>query len=382
MDSNDDKQKVEAERCLEKDSLRRPSSKEIDRSCMSIVGQLAAAVGHEVNNPLQVLRSCLEYIGESKQPLPDNEATEVVDDALLALTQIESVISELVPFARPIHGSFGPIDLNDCIEQSLRVAHAELYSKTDVELSLGTIPATEGIPARIHKLLVGLFISIAKQYEVGQKSNHLRVSTDSDDQYVYMRLDCHIEGSIGFFQELLERLHNSDSMHSVSGQKRITLLMCQQIALSHGGSLMVNSILENDATLSLRLPIGARQQKSRPKVLVIDDDKLVLRGLQRIITAPYLVDCASSGQEALQKIHDEDYDIILCDILMPGLSGIGVFERLKELRPDVQKTFIFISAGTFNEASHNRVASSQPMLSKPIKREELMRVLDELLSQE
>ncbi len=372
-----------AEISMLKNCLGLANQKLVDSASMAIVGQLAAAVGHEVNNPLQVLRSCLEYLGDERPYSSHTETPEVVRDAILALSQIESVVSELIPFARPVRDVSSSIDLNSAVEHSLRLAHNELRHRTKVVQTLGDIPTIEGIFAHISKMLTGLFVSIARQLHEDCEENVLTVSTDRDDHYVYVRLHCHLEQETNFFQELSQRLRNSDSMHSVLGQKWITLLICQQIAISHGGTLAVHG-QETSAQLSLRLPIRGTLQiepeTAPPRVLVIDDDELVLRGLQRMLSSPYNVDSAASGNEALEKIRNTHYDVIVCDIMMPGLSGVGVYERLKSIQPDAQKRIIFISAGTFTEQSQDFAnATSQPVLAKPISRQALVNALEELL---
>ena len=243
-----------------KNCLGIANQKLVDSASMAIVGQLAAAVGHEVNNPLQVLRSCLEYLGDERPYSSASETPEVVQDAILALSQIESVVSELIPFARPVRDVTSSINLNTAVEHSLRIAHNELRHRTKVVQTLGDIPTIEGISAHISKMLTGLFVSIARQLHEDCEENVLTVSTDRDQHYVYVRLHCHLEQATNFFQELGERLRNSDSMHSVLGQTWITLLICQQIAISHGGTLAVHGHEESSAQLSLRLPIQGTLQ--------------------------------------------------------------------------------------------------------------------------
>jgi len=369
---------------LLKNDLGLANQKLVDGASMTVVGQLAAAVGHEVNNPLQVLRSCLEYLDEDQPQAPSSEIAEVVNDAKLALSQIESV-AELVPFARPVRDTTSILDLNGAVEHSLRIAHNELRHRTEVIVALGEIPRIKGVSAHLIKLLTGLFVSIARQLREDCEGNVLTISTDHDAHYVYVRLHCHLQQTASFFQELSERLRNSDSVHAVLGQKWITILMCQQIAISHGGTLAVDEQGEDSAQLSLRLPISDSLRvlpaEDVPRVLVIDDDKLVLRGLQRMLSHPYSVDSAANGKEALEKIRTTHYDVIVCDIMMPGLSGVGVYEQLEAIQSEARNRIIFISAGPFTEKSHDFAeATSQPVLTKPISRDDLVRALEDLLS--
>jgi DNA-binding NtrC family response regulator len=72
------------------------------------------------------------------------------------------------------------------------------------------------------------------------------------------------------------------------------------------------------------------------RILIVDDEEIVLRSCQRILAGgEYLVDAVSSGPEALRKAGETDYDIVVLDIMMPGMDGIEVLQQLKERHPGV-----------------------------------------------
>jgi DNA-binding NtrC family response regulator len=71
------------------------------------------------------------------------------------------------------------------------------------------------------------------------------------------------------------------------------------------------------------------------RILLVDDEEIVLRSCQRILGGEYDVDVAHDGLEALAKINEDDYDVLVLDIKMPKMDGIEVLRRVKEARPDV-----------------------------------------------
>ena len=79
-------------------------------------------------------------------------------------------------------------------------------------------------------------------------------------------------------------------------------------------------------------------------VLVVDDDRQLASALQWILADEnYFVDIAYDGEEALQKIKDNDYDVVVCDVMMPKLRGDELFIKARDLRPQLADRFIFIT---------------------------------------
>lgn len=104
-------------------------------------------------------------------------------------------------------------------------------------------------------------------------------------------------------------------------------------------------------------PTASPKDSVHPKplkaVLVVDDDKQLASALQWILADEnYLVDVAFDGEEALLKLKVHEYDVIICDLLMPRLRGDEFYLQANELRPDVGERFIFITG--FAADSHNK----------------------------
>lgn len=73
------------------------------------------------------------------------------------------------------------------------------------------------------------------------------------------------------------------------------------------------------------------------RILIVDDEEIVIRSCLRILgEGEYQVDAVQDGVEALQKINEVDYDVIILDIMMPKISGLEVLRQVKEAYPGVE----------------------------------------------
>ncbi len=358
---------------------------------MAVVGQLAAAMGHEINNPAQVLRSCLEHLSEQGTNISATELNEVVDDAISALRRIETVAAELVPFSSTETEAMAPVSVNECVRHALRLANNELRHRTEIVETLQDVPSVDGLEGRLIRLITGLLVFVARAMLEDTEGNRLEVVTRVLGGEVLVELECTLGSPTSFFEELDARisLWEGDSSEKrrappvdyLQGSgKWIGLIFCQQITVAHGGSLEVShSEDQRAATITLHLPASERDERPAVRVLVIDDEELILRSLGRMLRADYWVDVCSDGERALEMIAEDDYDVILCDIMMPRLSGVALYERLKTVRPEARERIIFISAGTFTYKTQSFADSTtQPVLLKPVRREGLRTAIEAL----
>ncbi|MCI9221201.1 MAG: response regulator [Lachnospiraceae bacterium] len=107
------------------------------------------------------------------------------------------------------------------------------------------------------------------------------------------------------------------------------------------------------------------------RILVVDDDKMNLRRTRLILEKYYDILTAESGQEALDMIYDEEIDLILLDIEMPGMSGIETFQRMKERGLDIP--VIYLTASGYEEDVMNAIRlGAVNYLKKPFLPQDLM----------
>jgi DNA-binding response OmpR family regulator len=118
-------------------------------------------------------------------------------------------------------------------------------------------------------------------------------------------------------------------------------------------------------------------------VLVVDDDKQLASALEWILRDEnYLVDVAFDGEEALLKVKVHEYDAVICDLMMPRLRGDEFYLQAKELRPNLEERFIFIT-GFAAESEMKDFLNDHGLkhLAKPFKIQELISQVKELVAE-
>jgi CheY-like chemotaxis protein len=104
-----------------------------------------------------------------------------------------------------------------------------------------------------------------------------------------------------------------------------------------------------------------------PRVLIVDDDPAVGRSLARVLATDAKVDVAASSAEALDRLErGESFDLIVCDVMMPGMTGPQLFERVRALDPRTAAAFVFVTGGASKEEELRMHATGARWLTKPI----------------
>lgn len=100
-------------------------------------------------------------------------------------------------------------------------------------------------------------------------------------------------------------------------------------------------------------------------ILVIDDDPVITRMLSRVLTGHKVV-VSNNGHDALERLKAQSFRLILCDLAMPGMSGIDFFESVRAISPDLARRVVFMSGGAFTAESHEFLNEHQDcFLEKP-----------------
>jgi CheY-like chemotaxis protein len=139
-------------------------------------------------------------------------------------------------------------------------------------------------------------------------------------------------------------------------------------------------------SISTRGSAGARRaarraatgtHSGRARVMIVDDESMVCDALAALLARDYDVATFTDPHAALASMLDGPFDVFLCDLMMPELSGIDLYERLAAQRPELTERVIFLSAGVFTERARNFLATTRrAQLHKPVRRDELVDVIE------
>ncbi|HTM22546.1 MAG TPA: response regulator [Kofleriaceae bacterium] len=115
------------------------------------------------------------------------------------------------------------------------------------------------------------------------------------------------------------------------------------------------------------------------RILVIDDDVMLCRAVKRML-APHQVVAVHAGADALTEVAAAEFDIILCDIMMPEMSGPEVYQHIEKIRPAQQDRVLFMTGGTLERVNPLLAGIPLRLIEKPFTRAELQSTVNDFLS--
>lgn len=112
---------------------------------------------------------------------------------------------------------------------------------------------------------------------------------------------------------------------------------------------------------------AARRMRERlPRILIVDDQPDMLRTMERLLRGDVEVTVAASGFQAWERIErGERFDVVLCDIMMPGMTGLDLFDRVLAHDPAAAATFVFTTGGIAADQEQRLAATGARCLGKP-----------------
>jgi PAS domain S-box-containing protein len=382
------------------DALRQAQARLVQSEKLAAIGQLAAGIAHELNNPLTsvVLYSQLvqqEKLGGAVQ----GNLEKVVSEALRA----GKIVRGLLDFARqrPIHRE--KVQVNEALRNSLDLITYEIES-ADVEIALDLSPGLPTISAD-HYQLTQVFMnliqnSIHAMHAVAGRRD-LKIATICGPSTYYVRgADSHtvVRVSIrdtgpGIPKEILTRIFDPFfTTKPESGGTGLGLSICHGIVGEHGGNIWAESSVGEGTTFFVELPVAAEEEKpsaereerapvepaaGQSRILIIDDEPNVLDVLTKaLIGRGYTVDAVGDGEDGLARLAESKFDVILCDFRMPGLSGMDFYRRIQSEKPHLASKIIFITGDTANLVTRRFVEENNlNILEKPFELPDLIQVI-------
>jgi signal transduction histidine kinase len=233
------------------------SAEELERSQRHLVqseklaatGRLAASIAHEINNPLQAIKNCLELIlDEAEEGKPLDQT--YLDVATGELERIRGIIQQMLDLYRPIQERMTPVDLNAAIEGVLALMRKHLESHhIDVETHLDSAtPHVIGRGDQIRQVFINLILNASEAMPAGGQLI-LTTHQDSDD-FVTVQV---IDNGVGIAPENLTRIADPFFTTKSKGVG-LGLTICHEIIERHQGTLDVTSQVGYGSTFTIRLP--------------------------------------------------------------------------------------------------------------------------------
>jgi len=361
---------------------------------LAALGRLSASVGHEINNPLSYVIGNLEYVSKELGHGRVGEGVqEALRDAASGAERIRRIVHELRAFVRGSDRDRRElVDVAEVLEASVKLVWSELRHRARLERELESVPKLLADPIRLTQVFVNVLMNAVQaipEERAGRPDSLITLRTRLLSQKL---LAVEIEDTgVGIAEADRPRLF--EPFFSTKPQDKGTglgLFVSLGITSSLGGRIDVESCEGRGTLVRVVLPIPEgvllpiERVSSMPppsvknrRLLVVDDDILVARTLVRLLNE-HRVEVATSGRDALARLGAEgaDFDLVLCDLMMPDITGMDVYEEVERRHPKLASRFVFISGGGVTERSRKFLElHAERVLPKPIDSSQLSRLL-------
>jgi PAS domain S-box-containing protein len=365
---------------------------------VAAVGTLAAGVGHEINNPLAYLVLNLEGLAQSLARGAEGvaEARSQLEGAREGAERIRVIVRDLKVFSRQQGEERAVLDVNSVVIPALRMAAHAVRPRARLVEEFGHPPRVMGNEARLGQVMLNLLVNALQAIPEGHPERHeVRVRTGQDDKGRAL-----VEVSdtgCGMSPTVMARIFDPFFTTKSSEGTGLGLPICQQIVQAHGGELRVRSEEGRGSVFTLVLPPAesapaeapapeepapAAEATPRRRILIIDDEVRLAQSMRMLIEPSHDVVVTTRGAEALAWVSEgQHFDLVLCDLQMPGTTGMDVYSHLRAHAPEMAERLVFISGGAYTQATRDFVRSVRNrILEKPVRPDELLATIDEALA--
>jgi signal transduction histidine kinase/ActR/RegA family two-component response regulator len=378
------------------------------------IGRLAAGVAHEINNPLAYVIGNLRFIADEfgqlrtalrAQPpaeAPDalldeslGEVSVALDETRQGADRVKHIVQSLKTLSRGDDDRREAVDIHRCLDSAVSMAANEIRHRARLTLDFRTVPAVDANEVRLGQVFLNLLMNAAHAVEVGRvEENEIRVTakTDTSGRVVVEISDT----GCGITPEVLGRLFEPFfTTKPIGVGTGLGLSVSRGIVSALGGSISVESEPGRGSVFRVVLPPASGAAKAanpaasevpaarRARVLVVDDEPMVGVALKRNLGRDHEVLLATSGAQALEHIAGgEPFDLILCDLMMPGMTGMELSDTLDQRHPAAARALMFMTGGAFTAAAKAfSEANAARQLDKPIDFDRVRAVLRERVEQ-
>ncbi len=360
------------------------------REKLAALGSLLAGVAHELNNPLSVVVARAVLLEERGDAATQAAAKKI----RVAADRCARIVRTFLAMARQQRPERGPVAMNDVVTEALDLAaYALRTSSVEVVLDLAdNIPRIEADSDQLHQVLLNLIINAQQALQEQPEMRRIRIESRFDPASNSIRVTVTDNGP-GIPADIRARVFEPYFTTKPTGMGiGAGLAVSLGIIEAHGGTLTVDSPVEGGAAFSFVLPVGAAEPQAvdpdssrrvadgRRTILVVDDEMDIREMLVDILrSARHRVVTAVSGREALQRLAEERFDVIITDIRMPDVDGVALYQQIVQRWPRLAERVVFVTGDTLTSTYREFVDRSGCLvLEKPFMPDDIRRVVVDL----
>jgi signal transduction histidine kinase len=356
---------------------------------MASIGMMAAGVGHEINNPLSAVVANLEMAMAEIATLVDRigahqlgDLPDEIREAYEAAQRVRRIAIDLKVFSGGQDDTNTPINVEDVLDSSVRMAWNQVRHRARVVKHYGHVPLASGAESRLGQVFLNLIVNAAQAIPENQAAtNEIRLHTRIDDQGRVV-VDIEDTGS-GIAPHVMRRLFTPFVTTKPIGiGTGLGLSICQRLVAAMGGTIWADSTPGVGTVFHVALPMASQDAAPAPlptattpaapepvaaaRILVVDDEEIIGMMLRRVLKA-HQVTVVNNARDALLMITGGGrFDAILCDVMMPVMTGIEFHQILSRDFPEQAGALMFLTGGAFSAETAAFLASvPNTQLTKP-----------------
>ena len=393
-------------------------SKLLQTEKLAALGQMMIGVAHELSNPLTSI------LGYAQRLFLRNDADSQSDEVRQIFQEAErasTILRQLLVSARESRPERRKVSLNQIVSRTMELQKFNLAAeKITVDLNLDAdSPAVLGDSGQLQQVLMNLIGNARQAIEQRGKGGTIRLSTRHAADYVQLEI---VDDGPGIPPAIASRIFDPFFTTKPAGiGTGLGLAIVLGIVREHGGQVKVGTPSSGGASFVLEFPalaanaeqaatqthsavlpatgsdlprrdvalsrrsralspaaaIAASNPSLTPwagaRVLVVEDEPTVARLISDVLEDEGLhVDALLDGREALERVAEEDYDLVICDMKMPELDGEHFYKTLAASGNPLSRRFLFVTGDVVATHTHEFLERNQlPHVAKPFRVEEL-----------
>jgi len=337
---------------------------------MASMGLLAAGVAHEVNNPLASVLANAEFGQQLAMKLAETfhsshhaELLEVLRDICDGAERIRRIVRDLRVFSRSEEDTRSCVDIQQVMDSTLRLAWNEIRHRARLVKDFGPTPSVEMSESRLGQVFLNLVINAAQAIPEGRaETNEVRITMgEGKGGRAVIRITDTGEGmSSETMGRLFQPFFTTKPIGTGTG---LGLSMCHRFLTEVNGTIRFESELGKGTTVEVTLPSIVHGRETDPAgppvdnlnfghqrghIMIVDDDPDIVSAFRRALGRAHELTAVLSGAEAIELLREGGrFDVIFCDLMMPDITGMDLYEVLSKEAPDQADKIVFLTGGAF-----------------------------------
>ena len=381
------------------DDRKRMEEQLLQAEKLQAVGTLAGGVAHDFNNQLTGIIGWTDLIRDRITDNPDLETA--TSNILTSAKRASDLTAQLLAFARKGKFESKPLDVHLLIKEVTELLAHTIDKRISIETRLeAEAPFTTGDPSQLQNAVLNLGVNARDSMPQGGRMLFATRNLDLDrDQEKCRRWKLEpgpfVEISVSDTGDGMDALTLKSIWEPFFTTKKATkgtglgLSSVYGTVNNHQGCIDVSSTPGEGSTFRILLPVGRRpdstgsanephQARGTGRILVIDDEEILIKTVSAILRKEgYETVTCTDSSEGLEvfRFSPEEFDLILLDMIMPGMNGPEVFSALREIDPEV--AVLLMSGATANyEVQQLADAGARGFLPKPFHARDLRQAVE------